>query len=100
MKRINGAFLGVLVGFTLLFTAFPGISAQKAQLPYPDVRRVSEKKCVKMLGNVPPPILIDVRLPEQFKESLQKLPGAVHENPHDVKSWAHKYKKDANIVLY
>jgi hypothetical protein len=29
-----------------------------------------------------------------------KLPGAVHEDPAKVQSWAHKYPKDAKIVLY
>ena len=100
MRRGSLAFLGFFLSFTFFLTVLPGACSQKSKLPYPDVPRISEKQCIKMLGKVPPPVLIDVRLPEQFKESLQKLPGAVHEDPQHVKSWAHKYKKDSNIVLY
>jgi hypothetical protein len=48
----------------------------------------------------PGTIVLDCRPTEQWTASQQKLPGAVHEDPNDVKSWAHKYPKDAKIVIY
>jgi hypothetical protein len=99
MRHAGSAFLGILFGFAMLFTPFYGICSNQPK-PYPDVTRMSPGQCIKQLQNVPPPIVIDVRLQEQFKESLQKIPGAVHEDPGNVKSWAHKYKKDSHIILY
>jgi rhodanese-related sulfurtransferase len=52
-----------------------------------------------MLGQ-PGVVLLDVRPEAQWRVSEMKLPGAVHEDPAKVQSWAHKYPKDAKIVLY
>jgi hypothetical protein len=84
----------------MLFAPVQGVCSDEMPIPYPDVPRIPAKQCLKRLGNVPPPIVIDVRLDSQFRESLQKIPGAVHEDPEKVQSWAHKYKKDSNILLY
>ncbi|MBW2095268.1 MAG: hypothetical protein JRI80_10290 [Deltaproteobacteria bacterium] len=100
MRRAGSAFLGMLLGFFVLLSALPGICSKKAMLPYPDVPRMPPGQCLKQLGKIPPPVIIDVRLTSQFKESLQKLPGAVHEDPENVQSWAHKYKKGQTIILY
>ncbi len=89
-----------LLTCVLLFVSPQAIPSTKQPLPYPDISRVSGKQCIQMLGSAHPPILIDVRLKSQFEESLNKLPGAVHEDPENVEAWAHKYKKDAPIVLY
>ena len=52
-----------------------------------------------MLGD-PNLIIIDSLVGDQWKTVAQKLPGAVHEDPDDVDSWAHKYSKDKIIVTY
>jgi len=52
-----------------------------------------------MLGN-PDVVILDCRPVEQWRFSDQKIPGAVHEDPMDVESWAGKYSKDKTIVIY
>jgi hypothetical protein len=100
MRPTGSVFLGFLFGFVFLFTPVQGICSDEMPIPYPDVPRISAKQCHKLRGEVPPPVIIDVRLTPQFKESLDKLPGAVREDPDKVQSWAHKYKKDQTIILY
>lgn len=100
MRHAGSAFFAILVGFTILFCTLPGICSEKEKIPYPDVPRLPAAQCIKEMREVPPPIIIDVRLTSQFKESLQKIPGAVHEDPEKVQSWAHKYKKNQTVILY
>jgi rhodanese-related sulfurtransferase len=46
-------------------------------------------------------ILIDVRLDRNWQQSDQKIKGAVREDPMtEEASWAKKYPRDKNIVLY
>ena len=45
-------------------------------------------------------IIIDVRHGLSWEKSDLKIKGAVRENPLNVTSWADKYQKDSNIVLY
>lgn len=45
-------------------------------------------------------IIIDVRHGSSWQKSDMKIKGAVRENPLKVASWADKYQKDSNIVLY
>jgi rhodanese-related sulfurtransferase len=53
-----------------------------------------------MLGK-PDVIIIDVRLPGQWKGSKLKVTGALHEDPgQNTESWAAKYPKDKTIILY
>jgi hypothetical protein len=100
MKNAHSFLFFALLASVLLFISTQAIPGTKQPLPYPDISRVSGKQCLQMLGSAHPPVLIDVRLKSQFEESLNKLPGAVHEDPENVKAWAHKYKKDAPVVLY
>ncbi len=100
MRLAGSIFLGFLFGFAFLFIPIQGICSDEMPIPFPAVPRISEKQCVTLEKEASPPVIIDVRLDVQFKESLDKLPGAVREDPDNVQSWAHKYKKDQTIILY
>jgi rhodanese-related sulfurtransferase len=52
-----------------------------------------------MLG-APGLVVLDVRTERDWKDSGEKIKGAVRENPMDVDSWAGKYPKDKTMVLY
>ena len=73
------------------------ISAQAATAQ--DVPRITMEE-VKAMLDKPDVIILDVRPDEQWKQSSRKLPGAVHEDPEDVKSWADKYPKEKTLILY
>ncbi len=44
--------------------------------------------------------IIDLRQPGEWESADVKIKGAVRENPQDVDSWADKYSKDREVVLY
>jgi hypothetical protein len=44
--------------------------------------------------------IIDLRQPGEWESADVKIKGAVRENPQDVESWADKYSKDQELVLY
>lgn len=44
-------------------------------------------------------VIIDVRTPHDYDKSEKKIPGAIRENPMDVRYW-YPYPKDKTIVLY
>lgn len=64
-----------------------------------DAPRITKGQLRSMLGS-PDVIVLDVLVQEQWEISDQKIPGALHENPEQVESWATKYPKDKTLVLY
>ena len=63
-------------------------------------QKISKEKLRALLDN-PETIIIDVRIAKSWKKSDRKIRGAVHEDPFKREnSWAGKYPKDKNIVLY
>lgn len=65
-----------------------------------EVRRIT-KEDLKLLLNDPDTTIIDVRQEGDWQESDRKIKGAVREDPmSEEESWAKKYPKDKNIVLY
>ncbi len=44
--------------------------------------------------------VIDVRAPDDWTASAQKIKCAVREDPHNVAAWARKYPPAGDIVLY
>jgi hypothetical protein len=102
MKR----FLVMLLAPVLVFGAL-GISfithakteTKEEQIPFPEVPRVTKEELKELMGK-PGVVVLDCRPQEQWTDSQQKLPGAVHEDPLKVQEWAHKYEKDAKIVIY
>jgi Rhodanese-like domain len=96
MKRFVA--MAVLAVVVLTIGAFTLISVAEDSIPS-NVSRVTKEELKAQMGK-PGTIVLDCRPTEQWTASQQKLPGAVHEDPNDVKSWAHKYPKDAKIVIY
>jgi|GEM_PF-244728 len=76
-----------------------GTGTGDAALPFPEMPRMTKEQAKAMLGN-PDVVILDCRPVEQWRFSDQKIPGAVHEDPMDVESWAGKYSKDKTIVIY
>ena len=76
-----------------------GISTPKDRDISGDAPRITMEELKSMLGD-PNLVIIDSLVGDQWETVAQKLPGAVHENPDDVDSWAHKYPKDKTIVTY
>lgn len=98
MKGIIASMLGLALVFGVLGGS-PAIGATEDALPYPDVPRITKEELKEIMGQ-PGVVLFDCRPEAQWRVSEMKLPGAVHEDPADVESWAHKYPKDAKIVIY
>jgi predicted sulfurtransferase len=89
-----GRIQGVFVSLIFLMVSIHLASAGE------EVARMTKEKLKEMLGK-PDVIIIDVRANLDWKESGQKILGAVREEPDKgAKSWAAKYPKDKAIVLY
>lgn len=93
MKRLIIA----LVALALCLSAGPASAAAKeADTTVP---RITKEELQSKMGK-PGVVLLDVRLQEQWETSDQILPGAVHEDQAQTKTWAAKYPKNATIILY
>jgi hypothetical protein len=99
---MKGVVLMILAAFLYLAMVGAAPSTEtKKPLPYPNIPRLGQEDFSKMLATEEVTfIILDVRPAIQWKFSDRKLPGAVHEDPERVDSWAQKYRKDATIVLY
>jgi hypothetical protein len=98
MKRFTLATLAAVIMAGLVFSS-AGISAPKDREVSGDAPRITMEELKSMLGD-PNLVIIDSLVGDQWETVAQKLPGAVHENPDDVDSWADKYPKDKTIVTY
>lgn len=98
MKRVWAVILGGVLGLTLVgLSSGPGFGAKK-QKAFPDIPRVTVKELQSMMGQKDVAIL-DVRPQEQWENSTKKIPGAIHEDPIQVSSWAEKYSKDETVIV-
>ena len=61
--------------------------------------RITKEDLKAVMGN-PDWIIIDVRYGKDWTNSNLKIKGAIREDPDSVDSWANKYSKEKNIVLY
>jgi hypothetical protein len=74
--------------------AFSGIQSTT------EIRRITKDQLKSLLDNQDT-IIIDVRQEGDWRQSDRKIKGAVHEDPlKEEESWARKYPKGKNIVLY
>jgi hypothetical protein len=102
MKRFLVMLLApVLVfgAFNILFITHTKTEAKEEQIPFPEVPRITKEELKELMGK-PGVVVLDCRPTEEWTQSQQKLPGAAHEDPLKVQEWAHKYPKDARIVIY
>jgi hypothetical protein len=85
--------MAVLVGVAVISLSPYAIAAA-------DVPRITAEELYTKLNN-PDIIILDVVRPgTDWMASDQKIPGAVREDPKDVKGWAGNYAHDKTLVLY
>lgn len=101
MKKVLLVVMALAVGFAVAGPSWgsAGEATGDAALPFPEIPRMTKEQAKAVLGN-PDVVILDCRPVEQWKFSDQKIPGAVHEDPMDVESWAGKYSKDKTLVIY
>ena len=89
----------IIVSFSLLI--FPCIisCAFAPDKTSASIPRIS-KETLRAWLNDPSVILLDVRLPRDWKKSGEKIKGAAQENPAKFAVWQSKYPKTEPIVLY
>jgi hypothetical protein len=86
----------VLAG--LLISAFLGCVAGWS--PEGKTPRMTKEELRLLLGG-PGVVVVDVRVPEEWKKSDRKIRGANHEGPEkDITKWADKYPRDKTLVFY
>ena len=69
-------------------------------VPEPGVPRMTKEEVKALLGN-PDVVIIDVRSPDDWNRSKEKIAGAVREDPEkEIKSWAMRYPKDKTLIFY
>ncbi len=69
-------------------------------LPEPGIPRISREE-VRSLLESPDVIILDVRQPDDWNKSKQKIAGAVREDPEtDIQTWARKYPKNKKLIFY
>ena len=98
MTRFLAAMVGLILGLGISGSSLV-LGAGQENVPFPDVPRITKEETKELLGK-PGVIFLDCRPEEQWRTSEQKLPGAIHENPLEVASWASKYSKDSKIIIY
>jgi len=98
MKRAVLLVMGLVLAL-LVVGPSPRAGAADEELPYPEIPRITKEQLKEMLGK-PDVLIFDCRPVEQWKYSDQMIPGAIHEDPLAVKSWADKYDKKKKIVIY
>ena len=65
-----------------------------------EVPLVTKEQLLSMMGK-PDVVILDVRESESWKESKQKIQGAVREDPvKDIQGWYDKYPQEKTLVFY
>jgi hypothetical protein len=94
MEKRRWMVTGVLVAACMVAGCLRGLT------PEPGVPKMTKEELKGSLGK-PDVIIVDVRTPEDWNKSQQKIIGALRENPEkDIRSWATRYPKDKTLVFY
>ncbi|MBW1863122.1 MAG: hypothetical protein JRJ02_12235 [Deltaproteobacteria bacterium] len=96
MKNFLLAIMAVAISLGLVGVSTTQLMAEDIATVAP---KMTKEELKPKLGD-PDLIIIDVLVQDQWETVDQKIPGAVHENPEEVDSWADKYPKDKTYVLY
>ena len=91
MRRNAATGLAALVFLLVAASALPAAAAES------EAPRIKKEELKGMLG-APDLVILDVRY--DWAQAPTRIPGAVHEDPRDVASWAEKYPKEKTVVLY
>jgi hypothetical protein len=98
MKPREYIFLSFLLAIYLVLSAMT--SKVQAMGKGVEVPLVTKEQLLSMMGK-PDVVIVDVRESESWKESKQKIQGAVREDPQkDVQGWFDKYPKEKTLVFY
>ena len=90
--------LSIQLAIFLVLGAMP--SKVQAMGKAAEVPLVTKEQLLSMMGK-PDLVILDVRESESWKESKQKIQGAVREAPEkDIQAWSDKYPKDKTLVFY
>jgi hypothetical protein len=98
MKSVVLLVMGIVLSLLVAGPSFV-TGAADDKLPFPEVPRITKGQLKEMLGK-PDVLIFDCRPVEQWRYSDQLIPGAIHEDPMTVESWAGKYDKNKKIVIY
>jgi hypothetical protein len=98
MTRLVALLFGLMLTLGISGSSWVSGAGQE-NVPFPEVPRITKEEVKEILGKSGV-VFLDCRPEEQWSTSEQKLPGAVHENPLEVTSWASKYSKDSKIIIY
>jgi hypothetical protein len=94
MKKANGLIRTLLIYFLSIgFTAF--LSAQA----FGQVIPITINQLLESLDH-PQTLILDVRTPESWQASDNKIKGAVRKNPNTFDSWANDLPQNKYLVLY
>ncbi len=96
MKNFLLAIMAVAISLGLVGVSTTQLMAEDIATVAP---KMTKEELKPKLGD-PDLIIIDVLVQDQWETVDQKIPGAVHENPEEIDSWADKYPKDKTYVLY
>jgi len=98
MKEKGFLCIPVLVG---AFFILAGITSEvRAMGKGVEVPLITKEQLLPMVEK-PEVVILDVRESESWKESKQKIRGAVREDPEkDLQGWFDKYPKDKTLVFY
>jgi hypothetical protein len=98
MKKKTLLFIIFLIG---VFSISGGmISTVRAMGKGVEVPLITKDQLLSMMGK-PEVVILDVRESGSWKESKQKIQGAVRENPEkDIQGWYDKYPKEKTLVFY
>ena len=69
-------------------------------LPEPGIPRITKEEAKSMMGdsNI---VILDVREPDDWNKSKEKIVGAMREDPEkDIKTWIGNYSKDKTFIFY
>ena len=88
----------ILIGFISLPGGMAG--TVRAMGKGAEVPLVTKEQLLSMMGK-PDVVILDVRESESWKESKQKIQGAVREDPEkDLQGWYDKYPQEKTLVFY
>ncbi len=91
MNRTFASCFVSIIAVALFATSLPASGA--------DVPRMTKEELRSLLGN-PDVVVLDVRVGPEWRESREKIQGAIREEPRQVDKWADKYPKSKTLVLY
>ena len=89
--------MGIII-FSLFMLSFAGCALTPEQSSR-DKIRISKEELKDRL-NDPSLIILDVRLPKDWKKSGKKIKGAIQKDPFKFAKWFSQYPKTKTIVLY